>query len=136
MIADPELEAERVAALVLEGAEVAAAVESRGASWPRRRRRTRCCAIQVSPSVKLIVRVRARTSSGGIEPSSPDQRPTPVYDDVVELPLAVQFGGQPQAPARREARAEAPAQSVRQIDVVRIAADDEAAEAGELDALR
>src|SRR5688500_2489029 len=47
----------------------------------------------------------------------------------------MQFGGEPQVAPRRHAEADAPAQAVRQLDSVRLAADDETAESGQLDAL-
>jgi hypothetical protein len=47
----------------------------------------------------------------------------------------VQFGGEPQGAARRKPCADAPPESIRQLEVVRIAAEHEAAEPRELDTL-
>ena len=90
----------------------------------------------VSPNVAFTGEFRSVTD-GGDDAVRRRQRSTGGRQRhrVAQIALAVQFRGEPQALARRHPGADAPAEPVGQIDAVRVAADDEAAVAGHLDAL-
>ena len=88
----------------------------------------------VSPTRKMRRGVRGRYERRKRAVLADEPRGAAV-GHIVELRLAVQFGGEAQALPRREPGADAPAEAVRQIHVVGIAPEDDSAEAGQLDAL-
>jgi len=133
VIAKPQLEAEAVAAFTLEAGEVVAAIEVQS---PVDARASEEPARSLPGHANRCVHWRADTGYGRRKGAVvADQRGAGIRHRVVEVRLSVQFSGEPERPSRRKAGADSPAESVGQTDVVGIAAEDDAAVPGKLDAL-